>query len=749
MVLTYRTSDLDVAAPQGWLGRLRRVPGVSFIELKPLTMADAAIQIRGFAGPNVSRIDVAKVFERSEGNPFFIEQLVESLLDDESSTERGAPPAGLTAVLLARIEQVDGLAREVLACMAVAGRPVDERVIAECCSASVPDVRLALHDLARRFLLRAGTSGSRPWLAHALLAEAITVSMLPGELRDWHLRIAEMLIRHSESGAAGAIAEHFRAAGQDDEELRWRIAAAQYADTIFASAEAADHWFRALELSESAPPSLLPAVAALSEMYISACRDLKLAGRLAEAIVLAERAFERLGGTDDPRTRARLLGNLGYRGSASIQAGRAVLEQAVEVWDKLPPDVGAIEAASDLWMYSHPFADSRRAVERLDEALGLADQLGLAARHQVSLLERRAWADVAQGNAESAMARLAMARALLVNNDDPHEQLMLALWHTDILLKLGRPEEVSAATEPVGLPDWAASGRKEREGSSAVRATVFKALALIGEPETAAPLIDPVTDSEITRDNWLTHAARATLDMHRGSIHASEARWRALPPINHPMAEWDFEPRRAELDLWLRQPQQALDQILAVLEALGTARDSRRSGQLLLIGSRAFADLMEEPNADKRAKARRGSRKIARDVESFHVQMPEDPFALGPLRPTGDADGLLWQAELGRSGGSNDPLPWQETAEAYERYGRPHPAAYARWRQAENLVIDRRTFDEASAVLRSAARQAHQHAPLLAAISRLAARARISLDDLNPPQSTPGFPTHSASPHES
>jgi DNA-binding CsgD family transcriptional regulator len=634
----------------------------------------------------------------------------------------------LASVLLARIDRVEGLARDVLFCLAVAGRPVNEEFIVHCCSVSLSDVRAVLHDLGRRHLLRAGTDTSRHQLAHALLAEAITASMLPGELREWHLLTAETLARYNDSGLSGAIAEHFRGAGREVDELPWRVAAARYADSIYSPSEAALHWVRALALSESAPASTLPDTTTLLEMYISGGRALKLTGELDAAIALAERAFERLSSVRDPRTRARLLGSVGYfRGSRDLEAGRALLQQAVEIWDELPPQVASIDAAADLWMFSHVFSDSQDAVERLDRAMHAAAGLNLAPRHQLALLERRAWADIAQGDVDSGMARFAASRELLEIEDDPQEGLMYAIWYTDILLKLGRPEEVVAAADPVGLPKWPALGRKEREGSSALRATVFNAQAQCGDPESAAGFIDPVTDSAITRDTWLTHAARATLDMLRGDLEASEERWTALSPINHPIAEWDFEPRRAELELWLTRPKRALDQVLAVLEALGTSRDSRRSGQLLVVGSRAFADLMQEPNVDKRPKTRRGARKIASDIESFHAQMPQDPFALGPLRPMGNADGLLWQAELGRAGGSTDPLPWQETAEAYERYGRPHPAAYARWRQAENLVIDRRTFDEAPAVLRSAARQAHQHAPLFAAISRLATRARISL----------------------
>jgi DNA-binding CsgD family transcriptional regulator len=466
-------------------------------------------------------------------------------------------------------------------------------------------------------------------------------------------------------------------------------------------------------------------------MYISGCYALKLAGELDTAIALAERAFERLNPASDLRTQARLLGSVGYfLGSRNIEAGRALLQQAVELWDMLPPENASIDAAADLWMYSHPFQDSQDAVDRLDRAMRDAAGLSLAPRQQLALLERRAWADIAQGDVDTSMARFAAARELLDIEHDPQEGLMYAIWYTDILLKLGRPEEVVAAASPVALLDWPTMGRREREGSSAVRANVFNALAQLGDPESAAPYIDALTDSAVTRDTWLTHAARATLDMLRGDLDASEERWMALPPINHVIAEWDFEPRRAELELWLRQPTRALKCVYQVLDSLGRSRDSRRAGQLLLVGIRAFADVMERHNADKRGNSERDAQNVADMIQDLHAQMTEDPFVPGPLRPTGEADGLLWRAEIARAAGLQDPNPWQEAAEAYERYQRPHPAAYARWRQAESLIVDRRRRDQAPAVLRSAARQANQHAPLLSAIRRVAARARIGLDEI-------------------
>ena len=79
-------------------------------------------------------------------------------------------------------------------------------------------------------------------------------------------------------------------------------------------------------------------------------------------------------------------------------------------------------------------------------------------------------------------------------------------------------------------------------------------------------------------------------------------------------------------------------------------------------------------------------------------------------------------------GGSQRPGDVGAAADAYARYPRPQQAAYARWRQAQALLVAERKTDELASVLRIAAREARGHEPLLDEIRRLAERARVSLD---------------------
>jgi hypothetical protein len=112
-----------------------------------------------------------------------------------------------------------------MSCLAVAGRPVGEDVLSSCCSLEMRQVREAVRALGLARLLRAPDELGAFQLRHGLLAEAVREALLPGERREWHLRLARTLIDEGHATSSGEIAEHYRAAGDAGSELAWRVRA--------------------------------------------------------------------------------------------------------------------------------------------------------------------------------------------------------------------------------------------------------------------------------------------------------------------------------------------------------------------------------------------------------------------------------------------------------------------------------------------------------------------------------------------
>jgi DNA-binding CsgD family transcriptional regulator len=111
-------------------------------------------------------------------------------------------------------------------------------------------------------------------------------------------------------------------------------------------------------------------------------------------------------------------------------------------------------------------------------------------------------------------------------------------------------------------------------------------------------------------------------------------------------------------------------------------------------------------------------------------------MAPNPLVPgaspvlTTSAVAALFDGERARLEGRSDPVQWQKAAAAWSALGRPYPAAYAQWRQAEALLASRAPRAQAEETLRAAHAVAVRlgAAPLRRELELLAQCGRIRLE---------------------
>ncbi len=97
----------------------------------------------------------------------------------------------------------------------------------------------------RAFLITTGVHEVR--LRHPLFAEAVRRRLVAGEAADEHRRLA-LTLAESPRPSAAEVAEHWQRADDPEQEILWRIRAAQEAGARFALAHEAEQWRRALEL---------------------------------------------------------------------------------------------------------------------------------------------------------------------------------------------------------------------------------------------------------------------------------------------------------------------------------------------------------------------------------------------------------------------------------------------------------------------------------------------------------------------
>ena len=145
----------------------------------------------------------------------------------------------------------------------------------------------------------------------------------------------------------------------------------------------------------------------------------------------------------------------------------------------------------------------------------------------------------------------------------------------------------------------------------------------------------------------------------------------------------------------------------------------------------------------ERARARRDGHRVslavdaASELVSWVDRMAGAPFTDHPSVVAIPAERATWNAERTRLGGASDSAAWRAAAKTWQDLGCPHRAGYAWWRHAEAQLDAGQPPAAAANPLRAAATAAEGHAPLLAQICTLAARARIPLQT---PSAAPPVP---------
>lgn len=209
------------------------------------------------------------ILSKSEGNPFYVEEVIRSLLDAglvvrqnghwkaTREIENISVPDTLIGVITARLDRLDETAKRTAQTASVIGREFQRSILTEVYDipASLPQ---SLGTLQRRELIRERNRLPEQVyiFKHALTQETIYDSMLHSRRRSLHLRVAECL-EVIESEHVNDIARHFLQAQEQQRALPYLIAAADRAARAYSTPEAIMLYTRALDiLSETGPLAL-------------------------------------------------------------------------------------------------------------------------------------------------------------------------------------------------------------------------------------------------------------------------------------------------------------------------------------------------------------------------------------------------------------------------------------------------------------------------------------------------------------
>ena len=301
LVVSYRSDDLHRRHPlHDTLAVWARIAGLDHVDLAPLPTAAVHELVGGLEGAPDDIVTLEEITRRSEGNPFFAEELVASAAAGQSLT------GGLSRVLRARVDQLDDTTQRVLRVIALkGGQHLGHDLLSRV--AGLPDETLeaALAEAVERHVLEASWPPAYTF-RHALLGEAVADTLLPGERLRLHRAYAAVLAEHPALAPASELARHAAAVGDLPTAVAASRAAGEAAMAVGGPQDALQHFERALDwLGEDDPER--------DALTLRASAAAMVAGEPVRAIDLLRDRLDHPGAAQAPEMRADLLATLVLR----------------------------------------------------------------------------------------------------------------------------------------------------------------------------------------------------------------------------------------------------------------------------------------------------------------------------------------------------------------------------------------------------------------------------------------------------
>ncbi len=755
LVATYRSDDIHRRHPlRPFLAEIDRMRTVRRIELARFNRDEVRSQIAGINGSAPEEDTVDRVFKRSEGNAFFVEELARSLA--EGCLHGLSDP--LRDLLLVRVEALPEDAQRVVRTASEGGSTVEHELLSAVCGMPEDDLIAALRAAVGSNTLVPTQDGTGYRFRHALVREAVVDDLLPGERTRLNRRYAQALeadpsLVRSDVCAA-RLASYWYKAHDAAKALPAVLAASVQARRRHAYAEQLRLLDRALELWDDAPPEVRQGVRPVdyTEAYPACgCDDdalrfldllaeiavaARLSGDSERAFTIAKRALRSLREENDPlRTawflvqRSRLCQGTG-RGNGWEDLGRAQ-----ELVRGLPPSSvhAEVMAAVAGWSALHdPGPGAYTTAERAVELAQLVGDEEAELNSRVTLAGLR----IDSGEVDEGLTdlRTALGRAV-----DCGYFAVIGRGHVNLpsaLEGVGRSREAVEVTEQ-GVRLTTHYGLKDT--TSWVLGNRAESLHSLGRWEEAGrAATDARRLAQNRRGMALAANHLAALALDRGDLAEAERELvvaREYYGTHDPQPQHALPMARHALRIAARQ-----GRLLDARAILGQALEGgfppgiqRYAWPLLWWAAAAESDARGLPAAEA------GRPAVLARIRDAAKKLPR-------VAPVWEAYGLAVDAELRRAEGREAPDAWAAVVAAFEPLERPHELARSCYRWAESLLhsgepatagLDGRTPREAAVLLLAQARTAADAMgarPLAEELAQLAQRARIPLPGLIPPQ---------------
>jgi DNA-binding CsgD family transcriptional regulator/tetratricopeptide (TPR) repeat protein len=364
LVGTFRDEQVEPGL-EGLLAELERARLSTELRLRRLDGPQVEAMLQAIFGKtrNLDRDLARRVFDLTDGNPFFVEEVL------RSPHELRLPRTVHDAVQR-RTARLSARAKQIVVLAAVSGRrfelpllqrvaDVDESTLIECVKELI-SAQLVVEESNDRFAFR-----------HALTREAICAQLLARERRVMHRRIADELEQQAVDVRAEDLAYHFFEAEDWQKAAEYAERAGLRAQTLYASGAAAEHFSVAIEAtrrSHAGVPGRLYRQRALAHETI---------GYFDKALVDHEASLASARDVGDRLTECQALLDLGFLwASRDYQRTGHLLGDALVLARELDQPATLAAALNRVGNWHTNVEQPAQAVDYHREALSIFEVLG-------------------------------------------------------------------------------------------------------------------------------------------------------------------------------------------------------------------------------------------------------------------------------------------------------------------------------------------------------------------------------------
>ncbi len=382
---TYRTEEKE-ASPSllRFAGLLRRERLSEEMRLEPLSTEGVSTMLRFlYPGTKIPQDFQDFMYQKTEGNPFFVEELVKYLSEEEIG--EGLPkirevPLSICAVLQRRIDSLGPGMEEILACAALVGEEFEFEVLQGVQDRPQREILGAMEAAVKAHVVRENFEGGeeRYHFVHSLMADVLYSGIGRVRRRLWHAQVGnalEELYAGRLEQLNGRLAYHFERGENWEKALSYAIRSATQAKEDYANQEAVRLYEKARDilprLARESEEDRIAIAEGLGDVYQITGDYEKVLQEYNSVEILAR-------GRGDRKKEAEALSRIArvYHRQGNYDEMMGYAERSLEIRQKIGDRNGLADSLHSLGIVHAQRGDYDDGLKYFQEALNMRGELG-------------------------------------------------------------------------------------------------------------------------------------------------------------------------------------------------------------------------------------------------------------------------------------------------------------------------------------------------------------------------------------